>query len=167
VLIPVAVAGSAIAMWAPGGVLHPMLLAELAALPGQLRPTHVLWVQGEADFALGTSADAYRAGFFRLLKSLRDAGVAAPVYAAVSTRCVVQAPWSAANPVAMALAALPDSRLGLLPGPNLDEILSASDRFDGCHLSAEGTAKASRAWAHTLANDSPVTPASTLGTPAR
>src|SRR5271166_5228913 len=46
----------------------------LADLVSRYRVTHVLWHQGEADFVLGTSADAYRRDFLSFAASLRAQG---------------------------------------------------------------------------------------------
>jgi Carbohydrate esterase, sialic acid-specific acetylesterase len=152
VLLPAAVGGTRIARWSARGDLNPMLrrAVESAAAAG-LRVTHVLWHQGETDAAIGTGEEDYRSQFLSLVGTVRGAGVMAPIYVSVATKCLTLAPYVEDNPVARAQTALPRSAVGLHAGINSDQLLGPSDRYDDCHLSGSGTAKMAAAWASLLA----------------
>jgi hypothetical protein len=143
VLAPIAVAGSPIARWAKLGELHPVLLRDAARLQAQLGVTAVLWIQGEADFARSTGADAYASMLRDVVATIRQAGIEAPIYVYTATWCIDTARWTQDNALARAqrAVALPGTR----PGVDLDALLVPQDRFDGCHLSESGVRKVARA----------------------
>ena len=61
VFVPVAVAGSTIAQWQPGGELHESILETIEGAQAHgLTITHMLWHQGESDAISKTTADAYK-----------------------------------------------------------------------------------------------------------
>ena len=144
ILIPVAIGGSAIRQWAAGGALNRMLLAVLRQVAPRYRITAILWQQGAADFALGTSGPRYAADLRSLLASLRAAGVTAPFYLCRAS-FQLGAAWSPDNPVALAQAALVDGR-SIRAGPDTDRDITAFDRYDGLHFSASGEEKFAAAW---------------------
>ncbi len=150
VLVPLAVSGSAISRWIPGGDLNKTLQESLVQMLLQYQPTHVLWVQGESDFARQTPAEIYISGLQKIVQSLRKASVSAPIYIAVSSKCVGAPRWEASNDIANAQRASVATDAGIFQGPDLDKILDGEDRYDGCHLSGRGIAKAAQAWATTL-----------------
>lgn len=152
VLVPAAIGGTPIARWSAGGDLNRMLLrtAQSAAAAG-LTITHVLWHQGETDAAMGTAEADYRSRFLSLVATLRSAGVTAPIYVSVATKCPEIAPYVEDNPVARAQKALPGSAAGVHAGVNSDELLGPADRYDDCHLSRSGAVKMAEAWASLLA----------------
>jgi len=57
VLVTVAVSGSPIGQWAPGGRLHAHLLQAMHSLGSGLSFTHVFIQQGESDLIFGTTGD--------------------------------------------------------------------------------------------------------------
>ena len=143
VLAPIAVAGPPIVRWTPLGDLHPILLRDAARLQSQLGVRAVLWVQGEADYGQSTSADAYASMLRDVVATLRQAGIGAPVYVYTATRCIDAARWSRDNPLARVQRAvdLPGAHVGV----DLDGLLVAEDRYDGCHLSESGIRKVAHA----------------------
>jgi hypothetical protein len=50
------------------------------------RVTHVLWHQGESDFALKTDPARYREDFLSFANTLRANGVDAPIFVSTATR---------------------------------------------------------------------------------
>jgi hypothetical protein len=156
VLAPTAISGSEVSRWAPGGDLNGAMIDTVGELQQRgYRVTHVLWVQGEADYVEGTNEKDYRDRFASLVNSLRSHGVAAPVYVAVATKCLGKSNGgtrfhSVDNPVARAQLALPDPGANLRSGVNSDALLGDWDRYDDCHFSASGEQKAAKAWADLL-----------------
>ncbi len=148
ILAPVAVGGSRVAQWASGGELNATMKPLVAALVLRYRVTHVLWHQGESDFMLRTSADAYRKAFLSFAASLRSQGVEAPIYVSKATRCGPG--WKIPNPVRTAQQQLADTRSGLKSGVDTDLLLESEDRCDDCHFSESGEMKAAKAWAELL-----------------
>ena len=120
ILAPVAVGGSSVAQWASGRELNATMKPLLADLVSRYRVTHVLWHQGEADFVLGTSADAYRRDFLSFAASLRAQGVAAPIYVSRATRCLPG--WNVPNPVRTAQEELVDAKSGIKSGVDTEPL---------------------------------------------
>jgi hypothetical protein len=151
VLVPAAIAGTALAEWIAGGELHAMLQQVVQDAQQHYRFTHVLWHQGETDFSMKTTEDAYLAGFRSLAGDLHAWGVAAPIYVSVATRCEeTDAQWSADNPVSRAQRRLASSGEGFALGVDSDSFLKPLDRYDGCHIAGSGLTKFIDAWADIL-----------------
>jgi hypothetical protein len=149
VIVSSAMGGTAIAKWRRGGVLNTMMQRVIAGLPSGYKPTHVLWVQGEADFVEGTSAETYTRSFRSLVETLSEAGVKAPIFLAIATNC--GAGWIADNAIAQAQRALVDGKQVFL-GADTDALLGEPDRReDKCHYGASGQAKAAEAFAQAIA----------------
>ncbi len=144
VFVTVGVGGSEIGRWTPGGDLHPRVLGAIRDLKAQgLDVTHLLWHQGEADNRLGTSQEAYRERFLRLLSSIRSQGVDAPIYVSTTTRC------GSLNPnehVRQAQIKLIDAGSGILAGPDTDILTGVDRKRDGCHFSDVGLGKFADLW---------------------
>lgn len=148
-----AVSGTSLRRWAPGGELAGLLSAVVRSVVPRYRVTHTLWMQGESDLVEGTDTATYRDRFHALLGSLRQLGVAAPVYVAVSSSwCgpVIGRLVSRSNPVAEAQRALVDPKAGILAGPEVDTLVDARGRYDGCHFSPQGVAALVQAWSAVL-----------------
>jgi hypothetical protein len=151
VLIPAAIGGSSLKQWMPGGELNSMLHDVVKDAERNYRITHVLWHQGEADFSLHTSEDAYVSGFQSLARDLRAQGVTAPIYVSVATRCEeTDDQWSADSPISRAQRRLGNSGEGFAPGVDTDALLNAFDRSDGCHIGGSGMSKVIDAWTQIL-----------------
>ncbi|MBS0523884.1 MAG: hypothetical protein JSS04_09625 [Proteobacteria bacterium] len=144
VIVTAAVGASEIARWRKGGALNGLMLHVLTGLLPGYRVTQLLWVQGEADYAIGTPPEVYIEAFHSLLGTLSDAGVAAPVFIAIATRCVSS--WEPDNPIAAAQRALVDNRRVFL-GVDADALVGTADRRpDGCHFGGRGQVKAADAF---------------------
>lgn len=151
VLIPAAIGGSSLKQWMPGGELNAMLREVVKDAEGRYRITHVLWHQGETDFSIGTSEEAYVSGFQALARDLRNWGIVAPIYVSVATRCQeTDEQWSADNPISRAQGRLGNLGEGFAPGLDTDALLTAIDRSDGCHIGGSGMSKVIDAWTEIL-----------------
>jgi hypothetical protein len=146
VLVPAAIGGSASGSWSHGD-LTQVLEDTLTGLRDLYTPTEIVWHQGEADFWAGTPEHAYRENLRNIVNRIRTAGVKAPFYVTVASRCTDKpVTWFADNPVARAQKHIADQRLGIRVGVDADAILSTSDRYDDCHLAKKGIEKLSHAW---------------------
>lgn len=89
ILAPLAYSGSEVARWATGGDLNPVLVDTMKQLQDSgYRITSVLWVQGEKDLVMGTTAEAYQEHFISMVDTLRQHGVEAPVYISIASKCL-------------------------------------------------------------------------------
>ena len=144
ILAPVAVGGSNIAQWAKGGALNTSMIPLVQDLATHYRVTHVLWHQGESDFALKTDPAQYKQQFLSFVDTLRANAVDAPVFVSTATRCLTG--WSKPNPIESAQQELASSHPGFEPGVDTDKLLSAEDRYDDCHMADSGEVKTASAW---------------------
>lgn len=149
ILVPAGIGGTSIDRWQSGGDLNSMLMDVLARTKQNYTITYVLWHQGETDYKLGTSKASYTKSFQSLVRSLREHGVAAPVFVSVATKCDNPA-WSVSNPVAEAQRVLPNDAEKILAGIDTDTLLGNADRSDNCHFSAAGQEKSADAWAERI-----------------
>ncbi|MBB4238663.1 sialate O-acetylesterase [Rhizobium esperanzae] len=159
VLAPLAYSGSPVARWATGGDINPVLVDTLKKLQDSgYRITSVLWVQGEADLVLGTTAQAYQERFMSMVDTLRQHGVEAPVYISIASKCLEPSNGGFKehipdNPIVQAQLALSKSGHGIREGVNSDALLDGDDRYDDCHIGGSGAEKVSRAWLNLLQGD--------------
>ena len=144
-----AVGGSTVREWAPGGPYHHRLTYGLSRLyEFGLTPSYVLWHQGEADAFYGTTAFDYSAAFRRLATSVRALKVFAPIFVARATYFAIPEGYEAKQQeVRRAQADLicPDELI--FGGPDTDLI---RDRYDGCHFSRNGLISHAQAWHEVL-----------------
>ena len=103
-----------------------------------IRPTHVLWHQGESDAFADTPAEDYVEQFRALAAALPALGVDAPILPAVATRCELQGPQPAAERIRRAQQSLPERIPSVRPGPDTDTIAGPLYRPDGCHFTHKG-----------------------------
>jgi hypothetical protein len=158
-LVPIAVSGTYIQEWVPGGNLYPRFTMAMDRLRKmRLSPTHVLWIQGEGNRAgdaswkdidpaltqdvLNRAATlVYKKNFYSLMQGLREQErLLAPVFVAVASYCGDISP-----PIAKAQREVVDHALGIFAGPDLDS-LGAPFRYDNCHLNEEGIARHAEKW---------------------
>jgi hypothetical protein len=145
------VGSSTVADWAPGGRLAPLVRDAVAAVGARYKPTQVIWDVGEDDAIPRHDPAAFSADYAKIVQSLRDAGVGAPVYLTLATKCMPDDfPWSPDNPIARAESALPAQVAGVSSGVNRDALLTGLDRRDDCHLAATGATKMAEAWLQVL-----------------
>jgi hypothetical protein len=142
-IAPIAVGGSALRRWIPGGDLHTRLVeTQLRLERAGLRVTHVLWHQGERDAELDTPADEYTEQFGALVATLRELGIDAPVYPAVASAC--GGPGS--ESIRAAQRGLPLRFEGVRPGPDTDALADFTHRYDACHFSDAGLDAHAHLW---------------------
>ncbi|MBY3022373.1 sialate O-acetylesterase [Rhizobium leguminosarum] len=159
ILAPLAYSGSEVARWAAGGDFNPVLVDTVKQLQGSgYRITNVLWVQGEADLVMGTTAKAYQERFMSMVDTLRQHGVEAPVYISIASKCLEPSNGGFKehipdNAIVRAQLALSKSSHGIREGVNSDALLDGDDRYDDCHFGGTGGEKASRAWLNLLRGD--------------
>ena len=77
-------------------------------------------------------------------------GVQAPIFIGIATKCTNNPKWQPDSPTQQAqFDLLDDKRIYL--GANTDSFLSREDRrFDDCHMSKSGQAKAGNAYADSI-----------------
>ena len=156
VIVPVAYSGTEVALWAAGGTLNQVMVDTVGALTSAgFKPTQVLWDQGEYDYVLGTTEDAYDERLLSVVDTLRKQDVSAPFYLSIASKCLEPSNGGtkehvADNPVVRAQLALSDGSGEIRRGVNTDELLSQDDRYDDCHIGGSGTEKVAKAWAEIL-----------------
>ena len=149
--------------WAPGGRWFPLIGKTLDALDAaNIKPTLLLYGQGEADASVQADAEACKSDFDRMAVAIRQ-HASAPILVAVETTCynggagpdlepvdaaTRVAKWIGQERIQQAQRAVVKKALGVLPGPNLDFINDQVGRWDGCHLSNYGLTAAAEMWAH-------------------
>jgi hypothetical protein len=121
------------------------LIAKMKA--AGLRPTHILFQQGETDAHLTTTTEQYVTQVHRLVGRLRAAGIAAPFYLSQSTKCDYDKPANI-EPIRQAQLRAVDAALDIRRGPDTDAIGNdGRDKDDGCHMNAVGTLANAALWA--------------------
>jgi hypothetical protein len=108
-----------------------------------------------------TPEEEYFARFAGVIAALRASGIGAPIFVAIeSGYCDAAAtPPRPDNPIVLAQKRLIAANQGLYLGPDMDaELNSASDRYDGCHMSGTGARKLSRLWTKAIAAPVPARP---------
>jgi lysophospholipase L1-like esterase len=161
VLVTAAVSGSYIGQWAPGGRLHARLMDAVGSIGPGLAFTHVFMAQGESDLMAGTPAEEYFARYARVIAALRRSGIRAPIFVAIESGYCdgVATPPGPDNPIVRSQKRLIAEGEGLYSGPDMDaELNSASDRYDGCHMSGTGARKLSRLWTKAITVPAPGRP---------
>ena len=148
-IIATAISGSQISRWQKGGDLNQLMLSTVIGFKSQYKITDIVWHQGEGDYLLGTTAQAYTASFQSMRKTLTDIGVAAPIFISISTFCGTEKPWQRDNPIAQAQGQLADPKAKILLGAHTDQLLVSADRRknDQCHFSDSGQRKTASAYA--------------------
>jgi hypothetical protein len=153
VLVTIAIGGSSIAQWAPGGRLHEHLLRAITMVGPAFPFTHVFIAQGETDFLAQTPPGDYFTSFGEVIAALRKNGVGAPIFVAIESGYCDTAgtPPKPDNPIAAAQKRLIASQEGVYFGADMDAALNAaSDRYDGCHMSGTGARKLARLWTQAI-----------------
>lgn len=140
-----AVESTSIADWTqPNSPLRARLLQHLGRMAELGHPPAlVLWDQGAGDAMRHTPPASYRAGLLALAELVRSGAPSARILLAPTTVCRSGAALELHAVVNRLVAA--DPRFG--PGPLLDKLLPASERYDGCHFSTAGLRHAADAWA--------------------
>lgn len=150
--VPLGVTTTSVAQWRR----HPILVQRLettarALAASNLAPTQVIWYQGEADSFNATKPDDYRRDFKAVVARLRELGVQAPVYVALSTLCQQRS-----NPAVREVQrALPTELERVRPGPDMDALFGPTHRYNGCHFGTSSRPLAAEAWRRALMHETP------------
>lgn len=141
-LVPVGIGGSGIKRWTPGRDLYPLIQKSAAGLRQQgIQITHVLFQQGENDIL--TPVSEYQRHFRAMLKGLREQGITAPVFVALSTKTAE----GVSDDLRLAQKGLfADGADGVRAGPDTDIISGIEYRPDGVHFSGAGLDECAKLW---------------------
>lgn len=140
VLAAAGVKSTSVADWAAGGRLAGMLAARLREIAAHgLAVDFFLWHQGEADHAM--DPDLYAAALADIVGTTRRHFPSSRFVVAQASRCWAVPPSA---PILRAQARVTRMH-GVLAGPNTD-LIGPDDRFDGCHFSGRGLARAADGW---------------------
>lgn len=149
VIIAAAVGGSQISDWSAGGMINRSLIKTIGQID-EYQVTDVIWHQGEADFIARTTTADYETSFNSLKQSLNDAGVVAPIFISIATKCGYDILWVRDNQIAIAQRRLVDNTEIFLAA-DTDDLLEVGDRRpDECHLAYSGQLKVADAYAHAI-----------------
>jgi hypothetical protein len=146
VIVPFAIGSTSIADW-DGKPFFARRLDTIAAdlHRAGLRPTAIVWFQGETDTRSQTAGETYISRFTSFYRTLRQRGWSAPLYLSLTTRC-----QGAPNVELRAAQRTLQSLDGIRPGPDTDA-LGYAYRWDGCHFTSEGRTALARLWADAIA----------------
>jgi hypothetical protein len=146
-LVPIGHGGTSVRNWSPGGTMFPRLEWALERLRERnIKVTHVVWQQGEAEAAEPDArAEDWIRDFTAMVRAVRGAGVDAPIFVAQCTICCNEPN----EKIRAAQANVVDAAAGVFAGPDLDEI-GRSDRWDGCHFGLAGLQRAAELWRDAL-----------------
>lgn len=133
----VAVAGTLIAEWLPGGELFERFEKLVEARGSDF--THILFHQGESDDH--TSTQNYKSRFLTVLQGLRDLGITAPIYVAKTSR--LNGKFNA--DIIIAQTQLSDEYTDIYPGPYTD-VMGVEYRYDNNHFNEKGLIEHARLW---------------------
>lgn len=155
-IIPIAVGTTTVSEWAPGGYLNRLLVQTIRDVSSLgLTITHCFWIQGQSEDSVGEIGstavrDRYIERFTAMVKGMRELGVRAPVFVAISTIS-----HKGFNPaVQEAQRMLVNPALGILPGPDYDDIMkNPNNRWEEVHLSHQGLELATHAWLKALTSE--------------
>ena len=143
VFVSLGMGATPISRWTDGGDLHKRILQAAKQLSDvNLRPTHLLWHQGESDASLGTPPEDYQAMFRKMIQSIRSKEIDAPIYISIATRCKSLRGDSGLQQAQRELVA---PSAGILAGPDTDQ-LGFAYRYDGCHFTDEGLQRHAELW---------------------
>lgn len=146
IIAPAAVGGTGIREWAPGGQYNPLITSTIESmLKCGLKPTHILWHQGETDAVEHTPKKHYMELFRLMLAGIRAQGVKAPIYVSVATYL----DKTTNEDIKQAQRQLIDPKAGILPGPDTDR-LGPELRFDRVHFSDTGLERFALMWAESI-----------------
>lgn len=161
--VDIARGGSSILHWSPGGQFAPLLERTLDTLAAKgLRPTHVLFHQGEADCARRMSRDEYGVQLESLLGDIRaHAGPDADIFVSRASLYFDPACGEKRNPgcyascpaITAAQTAVADPAGRIFSGPNTDLLVPWFDRNDGYHFTAQAADRFAAAWMPLLARE--------------
>jgi hypothetical protein len=168
VIVPIAVSGSSIHRWADPRDLGARIVRASEALKiSGLKPTVILFIQGEADFYASPAwarlrpssfirlkdgdnhysmrSNVYQQHFLSMKNLLRDKDIDAFLSIALKSRCG-QVFEIAGNPVHQAQRELIRRHPDIHAGPDMDSFEAIDYQTDFCRLSDQGTMRAVNNW---------------------
>jgi lysophospholipase L1-like esterase len=153
VLVTIAIGGTSIAQWAPGGRLNAHLMDAVTAIAPVFPFTHAFIALGETDFLSQTPPEDFFQKFAALIASLRHSGIEAPIFVAIESGfCDAAAtPAKPGNPIAEAQRRIIATQEGVYLGADMDAVNAPSDRYDGCHMTGSGARKLAKLWTAAIA----------------
>lgn len=153
ILVSAAIGGKPIACWTHGPCAKKLKdRLEMLSRSG-LRPTHVIWHQGESDNLDNTSNLEYKAMLDSVVNQIRNSAIDAPIFVCLAS----YHPYTIGKKkdgidlnIRQAQIEYILETPGVKPGPDTDQINLASDRYDGVHLSVTGLDKFASGLYHSL-----------------
>ena len=150
IFAPFVVGSTSVKNWGQG-ILAPALAQMVRDFHStELKFTHVLWHQGEAD--RGISRQDYAGNFERIVSSLHDNDVDAPIWMSVGTICWFGKGGIPHKAIHQAQQDIVEKREDVLAGPNTDKYDRIADRHDGCHFSDLTMERVADEWLDLLKN---------------
>ena len=153
ILCPIAVGGTSMEDWAPGGANHPRLVFALSRVAREgLALDAMLWHQGESDSRRPERDGTwYEERFAAMLAAIRGIGIEAPLFVARSTICGAGMP-PGSEAIRTAQKRLAETLPGVFPGPDTDA-LGPEFRHDDCHFNEAGLQRVAEMWFESLSAD--------------
>lgn len=142
--VPIAIGGTHIAQWAPGGLLNHRIGAALRRVrDASLAVDKIMLSIGAGDAAMGTTTPAFQAGVVATRATFVANGCNAPMYL---EKCnfIGGVVLAGAPAIYAAIDNLVDG-VTYFAGPNSDT-LDATYRHDGAHWNAAGSAASAGLW---------------------
>jgi hypothetical protein len=153
VVVALAAVGSVpVAAWAPGGKLQDVLRDALR-LPDGLAPTRVVISEGATDRIYKTDPAAFKASYQALIQSLRAKAPQVPLYVSFETGYCSSTDvnvYDPRDPIRVALDQLVDPPSRIFGGADMDAMVGAERRYDGCHMDGQGSRRIAAEWARIL-----------------
>lgn len=153
ILISAAIGGTPIKCWTQGPcAIKLKTTLEMLSRSG-LRPTHVIWHQGESDNLENTSKVKYKSSLGAVMNQIRKAGIDAPFFVCVASYhpgTISTKKDGIDMNIRQAQLEFINENAGVKPGPDTDQINLASDRYDGVHFSVTGLDKFASGLYHSL-----------------
>lgn len=147
-IAPIAIAGSGMSRWVPGGDIDQHLVQDIRSLQAVFRTTHVIWLQSSTLASTTSTEKPYLQSMQGVIKTLRSVGVRAPIYLSAAHACGKAEQGE--NPLTMAQANLIDNAQLIFRGVDMDALLSPEDLAGPCYLSAKGVGVVASAWSQRL-----------------
>ena len=147
VIIPIGVGTTTVDQWTKGGYLHSRIVNAIRESgAGGLKITHLFWVQGGSEKRTngdGVNKENYKTNFSTMLRNIRNLGVQAPMYIAVSTYNGTDCN----RDIQKAQRELVDGNNNVFAGPDDDQLLQdPANRWEQVHLSNQGLDRCALAW---------------------
>lgn len=152
IVVNMAVGGTEIANWAPGGMLGDRARFVLRQMQqAGIRPNFILQMQGESDAQLATPAATYAATCRAVVAEMRRQGSSAPYFVSQTT-LIAGATTDARNAVRQGQVDACADPLGIFLGPDTDLLTAAGSyrQGDGTHLNVAGIEACAVQWLATL-----------------